>query len=93
MSAAMPSFRVRVACGLVASACLGCQGEKQAVTILRIDEVPPALMEIAREKLPGITFDAAWQKPDGTYEIRGRARNGKIRDVDIRPDGTVAEIE
>lgn len=50
-------------------------------------------METARAKLPGVKFDAVWVKSDGTLEIRGRARNGKVREVEIRPDGTVAEVE
>lgn len=50
-------------------------------------------MRIAREKLPGVTFDTVWRKPSGTYEIRGKQKNGKIREVDIAPDGTIVEVE
>jgi hypothetical protein len=71
----------------------GCDARQAQVTTLRIEDVPPNLMEIAREKLPGVTFDTAWKKASGTFEIRGKAKNGKIREVDIRPDGTVEEVE
>ena len=60
---------------------------------MRIDEVPRELLDVARTKLPDVEFDTAWRKSNGTYEIRGRAKNGKIREVDIRPDGTVEEVE
>jgi len=63
------------------------------LTTLRLEDVPPELMAIAKEQLPGIEFDTAWRKASGTYEIRGKAANGKIREVDIRPDGTVEEVE
>jgi len=76
--------------GLVVS---GCSPQQPQVTTMRIEDVPPKLMEIAREKLPDVTFDTAWKKASGTFEIRGKAKNGKIREVDIRPDGTVEEVE
>ena len=63
------------------------------LTPLRLEDVPPELMVIARQELPGIEFDTAWRKASGTYEIRGKAKNGKIREIDVRPDGTVEEVE
>ena len=71
----------------------GCGETRQEIVTIRLEDVPPELMAIAREKLPGVTFDTAFKKPSGTIEIRGKAKNGKIRDIDIRPDGTVAEVE
>lgn len=60
---------------------------------IAIDDVPPAFIETARRELPGVEFNEVWVKKDGTLEIRGKAKNGKIREVEIRPDGTVEEIE
>lgn len=83
----------------VAAACLsigvagGCGGAKPEVATLRLEDVPPELMKIAAEKLPGVKFDTAFKKPSGTIEIRGTQKNGKIRDIDIRPDGTVEEVD
>lgn len=71
----------------------GCGARRQEIVTLRIEDVPPELMKVAREQLPGVEFDTAWRKASGTYEIRGRAKNGKIREVDLRPDGTVEEVE
>ena len=71
----------------------GCGAAKQEITTLRLEDVPPELMKIAGEKLPGVKLDSAFKKSSGTIEIRGKAKNGKIREVDIRPDGTVEEVE
>lgn len=87
-------FKRPLALLLVASACwAGCGENKREMTTLRLEDVPPDLMKIAKEHLPGVAFDTVWKKPSGTFEIRGKARNGKIREVDIRPDGTIEEVE
>lgn len=78
---------------LTAVTIAGCGRSQRQVTTLRLEDLPPGLMQVAREKLPGVTFDTAWRKASGTYEIRGKAANGKIREIDLRPDGTVEEIE
>ncbi|MEI6636300.1 MAG: hypothetical protein WCO99_07010 [Planctomycetota bacterium] len=78
---------------LVAACCAGCGESKQEITTLRLEDVPPDLMKIAKEQLPGVAFDTVWKKPSGTFEIRGKAKNGKIREVDLRPDGTIEEVE
>ena len=83
--------RAAVAAALLAAGC-GRPAAKQ-VEALRIEDVPPELVAIAREKLPDVRFDTVWRKPSGTFELRGKGKNGKIREVDIRPDGTVEEVE
>ncbi len=53
-------------------------------------------MEIARKELPGITFDTAYKlKVDGkdAFEIRGKNKQGKIREVELSATGEVLEIE
>ncbi|MFM7043462.1 MAG: hypothetical protein ACKO35_14905 [Planctomycetaceae bacterium] len=91
------TVRTSLCVGVVVSCVLGfvggCRDTKQPPVTLKLEDVPPELMRIAAEKLPGVTFDTAFQKASGTIEIRGRAPNGKIREVDIRPDGTVEEVE
>lgn len=94
---------MRIPCAFVPAGVLllaitaGCGGGPSdgasGITTLRLEDVPPELMTIAREQLPGVEFDTAWRKASGTYEIRGKAKNGKIREVDLRPDGTVEEVE
>lgn len=73
---------------------VGCSGQPASPPEeLSIADVPPSLMEVARKALPGVEFDRVYRKPSGTLEIRGKAKNGKIREVEVRPDGTVEEIE
>jgi hypothetical protein len=58
-----------------------------------IDQLPPAALKAAREKLPGVRFDTAWkEKGEDAYEIRGKTRGGKIRDAKVTADGRVLEV-
>ncbi len=40
-----------------------------------------------------LQFDSAWKEPNGSYEIRGKDKTGKVREIDIKPDGTVEEVQ
>lgn len=83
-----------IAACLVASHTVGCGNAKSSPPkTMSIDEVPAAFMETARKELPGVDFKEVWVKADGTLEIRGKAKNGKVREVEIRPDGSVEEVE
>ncbi len=62
-------------------------------TVVELKDVPPDFMRTAKEKLPEVTFTDAFRKENGNLEIRGKEKNGKIREIGIRPDGTVADIE
>jgi hypothetical protein len=53
-------------------------------------------MEAARKQLPDLTFDTAYKmKVQGkdAYEIRGKDKRGKIREVELSPTGEVLAIE
>lgn len=58
-----------------------------------LDQVPEPLLKTAKEKLPEVKFDHARRLCNGNYEIRGKARNGKVREVEMKPSGEVVEIE
>lgn len=79
--------------GVSAIALTGCGEQTEQKTTMEIRDVPPDIMKVAKEKLPDVAFDTAWKKANGNYEVRGKAKNGKVREIDIRPDGTVEEIE
>lgn len=89
------------ACLPLLAACLaaiavnaGCSSRPAAPeAAMRIEDVPPELMKIAQKELPDVKFDTVWRKPSGTLEIRGKAKNGKIREVEVRPDGSIEEVE
>ncbi len=71
---------------------LGCEGQAKDQAI-SIDEVPKKLLEIAKEKLPDVTFDQAVKKGNGILEVRGKDKKGKVRDVEFSATGEVVEIE
>ena len=74
----------------------GCESRPTADQIVPLDQVPAHLIEIARKELPGITFDVAYKmKVDGkdAYELRGKNKQGKTREVELSATGEVLEIE
>ena len=79
--------------GLSALALAGCGEKKAQKAPMELKDVPPEIMRVAKEKLPGVTFDAAWKEPNGSYEVRGKDKSGKVREIDIKPDGTVEEVQ
>jgi len=79
---------------LVLVGLLGCgsAGEGPKVQV-KMEEVPAAAMKTAKEKVPGMTFTEAFIKKDGTYEIRGKTKMGKVREVEVKADGTFVDLE
>ncbi len=81
---------------IVVAGLLGCESRPTADQVVPLDQVPPALMEIARKQLPDITFDTAYKmKVDGqdAYELRGKNKQGKTREVELSATGEVLEVE
>jgi uncharacterized membrane protein YkoI len=64
--------------------------------IVPMDNVPANVMEVARKQLPGYTFDTVYKmKIDGkdAYEVRGKDKRGKVREVEVSATGEVIAIE
>ena len=76
---------------LSATGCGGCGSEKTENVTL--DKVPEPAMKSATEKLPDVKFEQAWKTRNGNYEVRGKDKNGKVRDIQVKPDGTVVEVD
>lgn len=72
---------------------LGCGGSEASKTPLTMDEVPDNIKQVAKQKLPDVKFDQAFKEPNGSIELRGKDKRGKVREIDIAPDGSVTEIE
>ena len=75
---------------------LGSSSPPESDEIVPIDQVPAKLMEVARKQLPGYTLDTAYQmKIDGkdAYEVRGKNKQGKTREVEVSAAGEVLAIE
>ena len=85
----MRTFVWGVILSCVAAGC-GTASQNQAISI---DDVPKNLLEIAKEKLPDVTFDQAVRKSNGVLEVRGKNKKGKVRDVEFSKTGEVVEIE
>jgi hypothetical protein len=80
---------------LVAVVVCGCgesigEGKKEVVAM---DKVPPAVMKAAQDKLPDIKFDSVLKTSKGLYEVRGKAKTGKIREVEVNESGEVVAVE
>lgn len=81
---------------LLALALAGCESRPAPDQLVPIDRVPAGLMDVARKTLPGVTFDVAYKmKVDGqdAYEIKGKTKEGKTREVEVSAAGEVIEIE
>lgn len=66
--------------------------ESKAV-IVPLEQVPEPFVKKAKETLPEVKFDHARKLPNGNYEVRGKTKNGKVREVELNPSGEVVEIE
>jgi hypothetical protein len=77
---------------LLALVVAGC-GSETNTEVVPLDQVPEPVMKVAKVKLPKVKFERALKKPDGEFEVIGKAKHGKVREIDLRPDGTVTEIE
>ena len=80
----------------------GCGDELPEGTVREattLNEVPEKAMLAAKNALPGVTFQDVWKNVDGrsralhSYEIRGRAENGKVREVRVSTAGAILELE
>jgi uncharacterized membrane protein YkoI len=75
---------------------LGCEAGPKADQIVPIEQVPTGVMEAARKELPGFTFDTVYKmKIDGkdAYEVRGKDKKGKVREVEVSATGEVLGVE
>jgi uncharacterized membrane protein YkoI len=83
--------------GMMLILVLGCASSPpESDEIVTIDQVPANVMEVARKQLPGYTFDTAYKvKIDGkdAYEVRGKDKRGKVREVEVSATGEVLAIE
>ena len=67
--------------------------DESKASVLPLSDVPASFVKSATKKLPDVQFDHAKKLPNGNFEIRGRGKNGKVREVEINSSGEVVEIE
>ncbi len=74
------------------------EGPRSARRAMTLADLPAAAREAAGAALPGVKLEDCWANVDAdgatlSYEVRGRAANGKTREVRVAPDGAVLELE
>lgn len=75
---------------------VGCAGEPKSDDIVPIERVPADVMEVARKTLPGFAFGTVYKmKVNGkdAYEVRGKDKRGKVREVEVSATGEVIAVE
>src|SRR5689334_4066561 len=72
----------------------GCEREEQPASRqpIAVAELPVVVRDAAKKALPDVTFNESWKNLDRdgkhqSYEVRGRAPNGKIREVRVSLTG------
>jgi hypothetical protein len=74
----------------------GCGEEAERPEPVPFDQVPAEVKAAAAKTLPSVTFDKAQKiEVDGqeVYEVRGKERGGKIREVEVSASGKVLKTE
>ena len=90
----MRAIVVSMALALAAVGCGSKANEDEGPkTRVEMKDLPAPCLQTAQQNLPGITFTEAYLKKDGTYEVRGKDKNGKVREVEVKADGTFIQIE
>ena len=80
----------------------GCHEEGVTPSTIRktitLERVPDAVLKAAQKKLPDVKFSEAFENLDKgitlqSYEIKGRNKTGKIREVRVSLTGEILEVE
>jgi hypothetical protein len=85
-----------LALALVSLTAWGCGDEVQRMETVPLDQLPAGSLEAAAKALPEVKFDQARKaKFNGqdAFEIRGKDKRGKIREVEVSTSGQILEIE
>ena len=90
----MNRIRTLLFLALLAGFVVGCGDDDDdkatAKTPIPMDQVPAAVLKTAREVAPELTFYAAFKdKYEGqdSIELKGKTKNGKIKEVEVTPEG------
>ncbi len=74
----------------------GCGEQVESLDPIPLDKLPAGSMEAAAKALPGVKFDRARKaKFNGqdAFEIIGKDKRGKVREVEVSTEGKLLEIE
>ena len=71
---------------------VGC-GSESGGELVPLDKVPESMLQTAKEKLPDVQFETGLKRSDGSFEVRGKDKQGKVRDVEFSATGEFVEVE
>jgi len=77
-------------------AAFGCGDEVEHLEPVALDKLPAGSLEAAAKALPDVKFDRARKaKYNGkdAYEVIGKDRRGKSREVEISTEGKLLDVE
>ena len=63
---------------------------------MAMDQVPAVVLQAAQKAAPDLTFYAAYKdhfNGQDSIELKGKTKNGKIKEVEVSPDGKLLGIE
>jgi hypothetical protein len=75
---------------------IGCAGQSETNEAVPLEKLPPGALDLAKGKLPDVKFDSARKakyKGQDAIEIRGKNKEGRIREVEVDRTGNLLEIE
>jgi hypothetical protein len=74
----------------------GCGEAMESKEPVPLDKLPAGALDLAKKELPGVKFDSARKatfKGQDAIEIRGKDKQGKIREVEVDLTGKLLEVE
>lgn len=83
---------------LLALTAIACKYEDpdEKVEPVPLEQVPAKIMEIVRAKFPDVEYESAYKgmiRGKEGFEVRGKTKSGKIREIEIAADGTIIATE
>ena len=84
--------------GFLLLAISGCGEILEPTEMVPVEQLPDPVLKTAQEKLPDVKFDTAWkehEQEDGeeVFEVRGKTKSGKTRDIKVTASGKVLEVD
>jgi hypothetical protein len=74
----------------------GCGGQTETKETVPLDQLPAGALDLAKRELPDVKFESARKakyKGQDAIEIRGKNKEGKIREVEVDLTGKLLEVE
>ena len=91
-------LHLRLAAALLVASLAGCADDDdddpadvgKVKTAIPMDKVPPAVLAAAQKAAPELAFYAAYNdtfKGQPSIELKGKTKMGKIKEIEISPEG------